>query len=86
MKCENCGKETVYVDYPIKAIRDDFDRYHIEDTEWGIWPDEEVGDPGWVVAKSGTIPIGQDCEKVKSMGQHLRDTLKRIEKESKNGI
>lgn len=28
-----------------------------EDTEWGIWPEHDTGDPGWLVAKPGAVPV-----------------------------
>ena len=52
MKCSVCGKDTVTIDYPVPEV------YHIEDTEWGIHPNEsgEPGDPGMLVAKPNTRP------------------------------
>lgn len=58
MKCKSCGKQTVRIDCPIESFNE---RYHIEDTEWSIVPSNE--DPGLLVAKPGTIPISQGCEK-----------------------
>ena len=56
MKCNICGKEIVSIDYPANV------KYHTEDTEWGIWP--EGDDPGWLVAKPNTKPIGAGCDKI----------------------
>lgn len=53
MKCPICGKETITVDYPEPLV------YHVEDTGWGVHPNESGDplDPGMLVAKPGTIPI-----------------------------
>ncbi len=57
MVCRECGGETERIDYPTQ------EEYHKEDCEWGIYPDVEKGDPGWVVAKSGARPISAGCNK-----------------------
>jgi len=41
-------------DYPDCQI------YHREDVMWGIWPDHETGDPGWLVPKPNAIPVSED--------------------------
>lgn len=53
MKCSVCGKETITVDYPIPEI------YHVEDTEWGVHPNESDDplDPGMLVPKLGAMPV-----------------------------
>jgi hypothetical protein len=62
MKCPTCGKEVIYVDYPPGMI------YHVEDTEWGIHPNESGDplDPGVIVAKRGTKAINDipDVEQI----------------------
>lgn len=50
MCCPKCGKETIIIDHP------DSIEYHNEDTEWGIRPDHDTNDPGWLVAKPKTKP------------------------------
>lgn len=53
MRCLECGKETVVIDYPEPLV------YHLEDTEWGVHPNKSGDplDPGMLVAKPGTMPI-----------------------------
>ena len=61
MSCKVCGRELVIIDYPYPI------EYHVEDTKWGIWPDHETGDPGWIVAKTGAKPASM-CKKVEPKG------------------
>lgn len=62
MGCPKCGRDTVTIDYPYPEV------YHNEDTEWGVQPmtEEDPHDPGWLVAKKGTVPArfcGKEKEK-----------------------
>ena len=53
MKCPICGKETITVDFPQSEV------YHVEDTEWGVHPNESGDplDPGMLVPKTGAMPV-----------------------------
>lgn len=52
MKCPICNKPVCAVDYPIYAMGN---YYHVEDTEWVVYPEDD--DPGVIGAKAGAVPI-----------------------------
>lgn len=34
--------------------------YKNEDTCWGVPPDHDAGDPGWITPKSGAVPVSAE--------------------------